>query len=968
MNSKKRLIIIDGNSLMNRAYYAMQHPMITKEGIFTQGIYGFINMLNKILTDFYPEYLCIAFDRKSPTFRHKEYTEYKANRKKTPDELSMQFPILKEVLQARNICMFEKDGFEADDIIGTIAKQGEDAGLAPLIVTGDKDALQLATDTTKVLITKRGITDFDLYDKNKMIEVYDLTPTQFIDLKGLMGDSSDNIPGVPGIGEKTGQKLLSQFGSIENIYDNISEVANDKLRQKLIDNSHLANMSKMLATIDTNVPIDIEWDTLKLKEINYDLLLSLYTKLEFNKFMQSLRNDMKEQGINTTASTRVNAPQVEVTESPVSALVQSQNLNDAPKDSIDDYHEDNTKIDDIKELLDNIPTVKIKELNRFKIESISDFDDIPFDIDSSSSQHELSESTKLVDSPTPFADSIAIKVFCDKNHKTKPSVYGIAFVINNTFYYLDNCDQSMTEKFVDKLNNSKVSIIGHDIKEDMYVLSMYGLTSFNCSFDTSIAKYLLDPTRSTYDLDAIAFEYLRIKMDESPDFSNINTQIDLFSSEATKYENYAYDFLNSILNLIEPMKKELEDEGLTSLFKNVELPLIEVLTFVQKEGFKINKNTLKEIGTKLREEITKLENEIYALSEKEFNINSPIQLANILFEDLKIPYPAKKKSGKYSTNADILKKLEHSYPIVTSILAYRTLSKLNSTYIEGLFPLINEDDKVHAHFMQTVTATGRISCVEPNLQNIPIKQAQGREIRKAFIPHEEGDVLIGADYSQIELRVLAHVSADENLITAFNDNQDIHKLTAARVLGIPMDEVTSSDRRMAKAINFGIIYGMSGFGLSEELATSPKEGEQYISDYFSKHTSVKKYMDEQVEFCKNNGYVKTIMGRKRFIPEINSSNYIIRQLGVRLAMNTPIQGSAADIIKIAMINVYNELRKNNYRSRLILQVHDELIINVKKDELEDVKELLITNMRDAAALNVKLATDVNIGNTWYELK
>ncbi len=925
MSSKKRLIIIDGNSLINRAYYAMQQPMITKEGLFTQGIYGFINMLNKILVDFNPEYLCITFDKKAPTFRHIEYTEYKANRKKTPEELSMQFPILKEVLEARNICMFEKEGYEADDIIGTIARLGEENGLAPMIVTGDKDALQLATDITKVFITKRGITDFDLYDKNKMLEVYNLTPTQFIDLKGLMGDSSDNIPGVPGIGEKTGQKLLLQFGSIENMYSRITEVENEKLKQKLIDNIELANMSKKLATIDTNVPLDISWEKLKLQEINYESLIKLYTKLEFKKFMVSLQNDMKTQGIELNSNNNVDSTEKE------------------PKETV-------------------------QEIKQVKIKNISDLRDISFASSSNiiNRQTDLSEHT--ADLLNNSNNILAIKVFSDENHKDIPNIYSVAFLINGTHYYFENYDNSILNLFIEKMNKSTIHVIGHNIKEDMYALAMHGLTHFDCIFDTSIAKYLLEPTRSTYPLDAIVSEYLQINMSKSPDYSKIFEQVDLFSSTELEYEKYSLEYLSCILQLVKPMIIELKKQDLIDLYNNVELPLLEVLAFVQKEGFKVEKNTLTEIGTQLKIKINSLENEIYRLAGKEFNINSPIQLATVLFEYLRIPYPAKKKNGKYSTNADILKKLEADYPIISYILSYRTLSKLNSTYIEGLFPLITNEDKIHAHFMQTVTATGRISCIEPNLQNIPIKQEEGREIRKAFVPLEDGDILIGADYSQIELRVLAHVSQDENLLEAFNEDQDIHKLTAARVLGIPLSDVSTNDRRMAKAINFGIIYGMSSFGLSEELSISPKEGEKYISDYFSKHASVKKYMDEQIEFCKENGYVKTIMGRKRYIPDINSPTFLVKQLAIRLAMNTPIQGSAADIIKVAMINVYNELQRKNYKSKLILQVHDELIINVKKDELKAVQELLVRNMQNAVDLDVTLATDMNTGSNWYELK
>ena len=883
----KRIVIIDGNSLINRAFYAMQRPMITREGIYTQGIYGFVNMLGKIENDYEPEYITVAFDLKAPTFRHLEYEQYKAGRKPMPPELVMQMPLLKDVLRAMNIKTLELEGFEADDIIGTVARIGEEEGLEPLIITGDRDALQLASDKTKVIITKKGITDFELYDDEKMLERYGLTPAQFIDLKGLMGDSSDNIPGIPGVGEKTGIALLEQFGSIENMLEHTDEISKSGLRNKVEENAQLAVMSKRLATINRFVPIDIEIAELERKTPDYKKLIDIYTKLEFNSFLKRLK-------VEEVAG-------------------------------------------DIKAAAPAISLINI------------------------SSEEELCRLDALKDK-----DEVFIKVFSDYAHVKEPQISGIFFMGDGEGFYI-NCDKISVSKAVCYLNKLSLKLMGHDIKDDLYALMFSGYSEFRTVFDTAIAEYVLDAAKNKYDLKTLALEKLHVNLPELEEFiSGDMQQMDMFADNSAKYGEYGSMCGESALKIAELQKRAIEEEELSEVLYKIELPLIEVLAAMEVSGVKAEKEFLDEFGKELKEKIELLEIKIYDLAGRKFNINSPLQLGEILFEELKLPAGKKTKRG-YGTGAEILEKIKDKHPIVPAVLEFRNLTKLNSTYVEGMKPLIAADGKIRAHFRQTVTATGRISCTEPNLQNIPIRQELGRTLRKAFTA-SEGHILVGADYSQIELRVLAALSGDESLIEAFNRGEDIHKTTASRVLGIPPEEITPLDRSRAKAVNFGVIYGMSGFGLSEELHISRKEAEDYIHAYFAKHRKVKEYMDEQIRICRETGFATTMMGRKRAIHELSASAYMTRQLGERLAMNTPIQGSAADIIKLAMIRVYNELKEKHPDSKLILQVHDELIIDAASEEEEAIKELLTRNMENAAELSVKLAAELNTGSTWYELK
>ena len=884
---ENRIVIIDGNSLINRAYYAMQRPMITKDGIYTQGIYGFINMLNKIKTDYEPGYLTVAFDLKAPTFRHLEYDQYKAGRKAMPPELVMQMPLLKDVLHAMNIKTLEMEGFEADDIIGTVAREGEEQGLCPMIITGDKDALQLATDKTQILITKKGISEFELFDHEKMLERYELTPQQFIDLKGLMGDSSDNIPGIPGVGEKTGITLLKQFGSVENLIVHTEEISKPALRKKVEENVQLAVMSKRLATINRYVPIEISFNEMKIAEPDYDQLIKLYTKLEFNSFLKKLSDKKTKTEL---------TPQ-------------------------------------------EVPDVKM---------------------------HILRNETELEDWKLQESCGMFLKVFSDFNHVQQPDVTGIFLMGNCDAWYI-NCDEVSAAMAVSALNRQKLSLWGHDIKDDLYALTMFGFSQYEVVYDTAIAEYVLDVSRNSYNLKSLAFERLHVEMKDAEDYITGSGQLDMFTDKTEKYASYGAICGGVASQLRKLQEKELTEKGLERVFYEAELPLIEVLADMEAEGVRADKKFLDDFGTDIQEKIQVLEQQIYEYAGTTFNINSPYQLGDILFETLSLPAGKKTKRG-YSTSADILEKIRDKHPIVDAVLEYRNLTKLKSTYVEGMKPLIGGDGKIRAHFQQTVTTTGRISCTEPNLQNIPIRQELGRRLRKAFLASDEKHILIGADYSQIELRVLAHLSQDESLLEAFNHGEDIHKTTASRVLGIPMDKVTAADRSRAKAVNFGVIYGMSGFGLSENLHITRKDAEAYIQTYFQKHAKVKEYMDKQIENCRRTGFSETILGRKRAIHEINASAYMVRQLGERLAMNSPIQGSAADIIKIAMIKVHRELKEKHPESHLILQVHDELIIDSSRDELEEIKDLLVRNMEDAMKLSVKLLAEVNIGENWYDLK
>lgn len=863
----EKLLILDSNSLMNRAFYALP-PLTTSEGISTSAIYGFMNMLLKMKEEIKPDYIVAAFDRKAPTFRHKEYSDYKAGRKKMPAELAMQFPIIKDILKNLAIEIYEIDGFEADDIIGTVANLCEKEGIEVYVVTGDKDALQLVSENINVIITKKGVTETEEYNKQAFIHEYKITPKQFIDVKGLMGDKSDNIPGVPGIGEKTAFKLIQTYGSIEEVLNNVENVNGKRLKENLEEYREQALFSKKLATIITEVPIDINLEDIKSNEnFNKEALKEQLMKLEMKKLLYKIigEDEKKEISIN-------------------------------------------------KETINTLEALK-KTLEEIKNEAFFTY--------------------TVLDSPI-FSKIRIDKIFLGQENQAKEIC--IDEIIE------ENKEEALKiiKSFMENENIKKVI---HDSKALITILSKENIELKGLEFDTAIAAYLLDSSKGKYELNSLISRYL------------------LEDVEEDNFFNLSFYIKPLYLKLKELISKDNMDE----LYYTIELPLVYVLSAMEKEGFNIDKLMLDELQNKFTTEIDKTQKEIYNLAEEEFNISSPKQLGKILFEKLDLPVIKKTKTG-YSTNAEVLEQLKDKHPIIEKVIYYRQITKLNSTYVEGLKNVIDSDGAIHSSFNQTVTTTGRLSSTEPNLQNIPIKYEMGREIRKVFIPKEKGDIILSCDYSQIELRVLAHMANDENMINAFKHHSDIHRKTASEVFNTPFEEVTPVMRSRAKAVNFGIIYGMSDFSLAQDLKISKKEAAEYMAIYFDRYPNIKSYLNETVEKAKEDGYVLTILNRRRFIPEIKSSNKIVKALGDRLAMNAPIQGSAADIIKIAMVKVYNRLNKEKLKSKLILQVHDELILNVKENEEEKVRALVKEEMENAVKLKVPMEVDINEGSTWYEAK
>ncbi|WP_026893775.1 DNA polymerase I [Clostridiisalibacter paucivorans] len=889
---KEKLLLIDGNSLLHRAFHALP-PLKTNDGVYTNGVYGFLTMLYKILEEHEPDYIAVAFDKKSPTFRHKEYDNYKAGRKETPNQLKSQFPILKEILDKMNICRIEIDGYEADDIVGTLAKFGEKKDFNVIAFTGDKDYLQLISDSTKVAITKKGISNIEIYDNKKMIERYGLDSKQFIDLKGLMGDKSDNIPGIPGIGEKTGIKLLKQYKSIDGIYQNIDNISG-KMKERLIENRQQAIMSKRLVTIITNIPIDISIDSLKKEDPDSLGLYEIYRRLEFNSLLDKI---------------------------------------------------------DINE----------KEKDRFILKT--DFNII----------YDKEELYDVLDQVIDNGKFI-FKFVVDGNDYLNDPILGVAIKCNESVsYYMefkDNRDLFFKDKrVIDIFQDERIKKEGHNLKEDIIVLFKNDIEINGIYFDTVVGQYLINPSQNNYDIKHICTEYLNLELKSKEDILGKGKKSKTWSDlDIDKRGEFFCNIVDTVYRVETEMLKKISDYEMTELFFDVEIPLIEVLANMEYTGFKVDSNKLKELGKEFDEKIDGLKKNIYELSGEEFNINSPKQLGVILFEKLELPIIKKTKTG-YSTSAEVLDKLKDKHPIIEKILEYRQIVKLKTTYVDGLLSLINNsDNRVHSSFNQTITTTGRISSTEPNLQNIPIKTEEGRKIRKVFIAEDDDFVLVDADYSQIELRVLGHISKDSKLMEAFFKSEDIHTKTASEVFGVSKDEVTSLMRSRAKAVNFGIIYGISDFGLSRDLKIPRKESKLYIDNYLKNYKKVKEYMEDIVKEGREKGFVKTILNRRRFLPEIKSKNFNVRSFGERMAMNTPIQGSAADIIKIAMVNVYKQLKCKNMKSKLILQVHDELIIEASKGEVEEVKNLLKNLMENAVELEVPLKVDMKTGDSWYETK
>ena len=897
-------VLIDGNSIMNRAFYGIMGSkmLTTKDGKYTNAVYGFLAILFKLIEDTNPKYMAVAFDLKAPTARHKLYEGYKANRKGMPEELAEQMPLIKEILRAMNIDIVEKEGYEADDVLGTLSRYGEKQGLHVTILSGDRDTFQLATDNVTIRIprTKGGKTETDLFDRNKIIETYGIEPKQLIEVKGLQGDSSDNIPGVPGVGEKTALSLIQKYGSIENLYDKVEKNEDDlkgKQREKIIDNKELAELSRTLGTINLEVPIEDTLEQFKVEEWDKGKVLKLFKELNFNRYIERFhltgeKNSEEEEKYKIEFKTVKKS------------IEEIMNIIKAQKNMVFYLQ---TEAD---ELLENIIKEKITGMSLYN---------------------------------TQTQEAYYIKL--------KPEEIG---KLKDIF---EDADIKKTS-----INLTKVYIL----------LKQVGITLDGIENDISVGAYILNPTNNKLNLKNLSMQYLEFDIEEHiGEDANKQTQMTLFEEHSIednkkdleKYTLYAYiiEKINTII------LQKLEETNSFELYTNIDMPTVEVLSSMQWNGMYIDEQELSAFGEELSLQIEILTKEIHEMAGEEFNINSTKQLGEILFEKMKLPVIKKTKNG-YSTDVDVLEKLKREDPIIEKILEYRQLMKLNSTYIEGLKPFINSKTKrIHSFFHQTITATGRISSTEPNLQNIPTRFELGKRVRKVFKP-EEGKVYIDADYSQIELRVLAHISEDKHMIEAFKHNEDIHKQAASKVFKTPIDEVTKEQRSNAKAVNFGIVYGISDFGLGEQLGISRKKAKQYIDEYLTEYAGIKVFMENIIEKTKEKGYVETLFHRRRYVPELNSKNYMVRQFGNRVAMNTPIQGTAADIMKIAMINVNNELKKRKLKSKIVLQVHDEMMIEAPESEKEEVKDIMKKEMESAIQLKIPLVAEISEAKNWYDCK
>jgi DNA polymerase-1 len=865
----KKLLILDSNSILNRAFYGVRY-LSAKDGTPTNAIYGFLNILLKLIKEQEPDYICAAFDVKAPTFRHKQYEGYKAQRKPMPEGLAAQMPLAKDVLRAMGVTILEKEGYEADDIIGTVARLCEESEISCFIATGDKDDLQLASDKTKVIltVTKSGYNETIIYDDKAVKEKYHVTPTEFIDVKALMGDPSDNIPGVKGVGEKTAMSLIEKHHSIEYIYENIDGIGlKGAMLQKMKDGREMAFMSKELATINRNTPIEFNAEECVFDGFeNNGELYEILKRLELNSIIKKL--DLSG--------------------------------GDNVKENEDIFKDFSYQVGD-KNMI-----------NGDKVTVVLDFD----------------------------GDNIS----------------SAAVGVGNNAVVLNEQDD-----IKELLEDDSIAKVMFDVKEA--IVKLNGRIDIkNISDDTAIAAYLVDPAKNEYTIEKLASEYFGTVI-EKPEVK----QLSLLDDVETDRSEYLAKCAVALGVLNERIGDKIKENGQEKLYNEVELPLVTVLAHLEINGFLVDDNQLKEFADKLGEKIDALTNEIYMLAGEEFNINSPKQLGVILFEKLELK-PVKKTKTGYATNADVLEKLRDKHPIVNFIMEYRQLAKLKSTYCDGLTAVVNPNThRIHSVFTQTVTVTGRLSSTEPNLQNIPTRTELGREIRKMFVA-KDGYVLVDADYSQIELRVLAHIANDETMINAFRNNEDIHAVTASQVLGIPLEDVTKEQRSSAKAVNFGIVYGIGEFSLAQDLHISVKEAKAYIESYLEKYNGVRNYMESIKEQAKKDGYVKTMLNRIRYIPELKSPNYNIRQFGERVALNTPIQGTAADIIKLAMVRVDNRLINEELKSKLILQVHDELIVEAHKDEVNKVKQILSEEMQGAMELNVPLKVDMSTGHSWYDAK
>ena len=878
----EKLVLIDGHSILNRAFYGVP-DLTNSSGMHTNAIYGFLNILFKILEEEKPEYLVVAFDLKAPTFRHEIYKEYKGTRKPMPQELHMQVPVMKELLTAMGVKIMSKEGLEADDILGTLAKCAQAKGMEVSLVSGDRDLLQVSDEHIKIRIpkTKGGKTEVEDYYPEDVKKTYGVLPKEFIDVKALQGDTADNIPGVPKIGAKTATDLISQYGSVENIYEHIEEITKKSVKETLQNNKDLANLSKVLATINIEADIDTDLSDAKVREFFTEESYPLFKQLELKSYLKKFENI-------------------------------------APKEENIAY------------------------------KTVADFSEC----ESVFEQLYKEEKVSLI----PVVDNV--------NGENR--LFSTIIAAKDRQVYVIPVSGFVTEGYLaDKMTNlsKQTKIIGFNLKPQYGLYCAEDTKNF---FDVLIAAYLLNPLKSDYEIVDVANEYLGLMIpDFKEKFGKNNVEV-LMDTKAEEFFSYVVKQAVVCYESYDVFMKKLAEEEMLWLFENMEMPLSLVLYEMEKNGVGVQKEALNVYSEELKKQIDVLVKSIYEKAGMEFNINSPKQLGEVLFEKLQIPGGKKTKTG-YSTAVDVLEKLQADYPIVSEILQYRTLAKLNSTYAEGLVQHIEEDNKIHTNFNQTITATGRISSTEPNLQNIPMRMEMGRLIRKVFVP-EEGYIFTDADYSQIELRILAHLSGDEQLIEAYKMDEDIHRITASKVFNTPFEEVTDLQRRNAKAVNFGIVYGISSFGLSQDLSITPKEASAYIKQYFATYPKVKEYLDSLVASAKEKGYVTTMFGRKRPIPELSSSNFMQRAFGERIAMNSPIQGTAADIMKIAMIAVFKTLKEKNMKSKLILQIHDELVVETANEEIEEVKQIVTECMKNAAKLAVSLEVDLHTGNNWYEAK
>ena len=884
-NTKEKILLIDGHSIVNRAFYGV--PSLTNsDGLHTNAIYGFLNIFFNAYSKIQPDYVIVAFDVREKTFRHLMYDAYKGNRKGMPEELHEQVPVLKEVLQSMHIKTAELAGYEADDVIGTYAKMAEKEGTEVVILSGDRDLLQLASDTTLVAIpkTKSGMTQIEYYYAKDVLDAYQVTPQEFIELKALMGDSSDNIPGIPGIGEKTATNLIVQYHSLENAYAHVDEIKPNKARENLKEFIEQGRMSLALATIKVDSPVEMDYHDAKINdesEFYNPVSYELYKRLELNKLLE--RFDSAQSKANT--ETEFN-------------LISSE------------------KLTEILEIAEAVSNKNNSPIGLF--------------VDTDLSLLGLTFTDIENDSPE------------EKTYVMEGDVSGIL-----PFLF------------------SGVDICVYDLKDMLHALDCRDLRS-DSIYDLGIMAYLLNPLISRYTYDSVSKDYCGKILPSKEDLIGKKTIQQALADPETHDEclKIAAFASRSAYKAYIPLKDQLIREEMWDLFLQMEMPLTYSLYYMEREGIRVDRQSLKNFSDQLLSMTQDLEKQIYQEAGEEFNINSPKQLGVILFEKMKLPHGKKTKTG-YSTSADVLEKLADEFPFVNQILKYRQVTKLRSTYAEGLVNYIEEDGRIHGTFNQTITATGRISSTDPNLQNIPIRNELGQEIRKAFVA-KEGCVFLDADYSQIELRLLAHLSGDENLIESYKSDSDIHKITASKVFHVPLDEVTKEQRRNAKAVNFGIVYGISSFGLSEDLSISRKEASEYIKQYFATYPKVKEYLDNTVKRAKMDGVTRTLFGRIRPIPELASSNFMQRAFGERAAMNAPIQGTAADVIKIAMIQVEKALLEQHLKARIVLQVHDELLIEAPEEEQDIVKELLYTKMKEAVTLKVPLEVDVNIGKDWFE--